>query len=246
MGASVEQRRVGLRDGRETTIHVVVHRLERTRLRMVRLAPEAPLEEWCEREGVRDAVSGGFAVKPEQEPLGELWLDGRPAPHRPFADPWHTSRSAVEAVNGRVEIGPRDTLSARPDGGLLQAGPLLVRDGRSAVEGVDDPEGFSSTCEEFDQDITAEREPRLAIALTADAALGVAADGRGPDDAGMTLDEFAALLVDLGARTALNLDGGSAASLIADGRRLNTPRTDEGEPMDASSPAVSAIVFGRR
>jgi hypothetical protein len=31
--------------------------------------------------------------------------------------------------------------------------------------------------------------------------------------------------------------------LIAGGRRWNTPRTDEGEDMDRSSPSVSAILF---
>jgi exopolysaccharide biosynthesis protein len=71
----------------------------------------------------------------------------------------------------------------------------------------------------------------------------VAADGRASQDAGLTLWELADLLVDLGARSALNLDGGSAGVVIADGRRLNTPRTDEGEDMDVSSPSVSAFVI---
>ena len=79
--------------------------------------------------------------------------------------------------------------------------------------------------------------------MSDDAVIAVAADGRTRHDAGLTLWELADLLVDLGARSALNLDGGSAAVLVAVGRRLNTPRTDEGEDMASSSPSVSAIVL---
>ena len=214
-----------------------------TRLRAVRLEPAAPLEEWCARCGVDDAVSGGYSVKPELEPLGELWLDGGRRPFRPFADPWHARRAALAATNGHVEIDYRDRLPTRPGGDLLQAGPLRVCDGRSAIAGVEDPEGFAATAEKFDQDLTAGREPRLAIARTTDHVLAVAADGRGPQDAGLTFWELADLLVDLGAQSAINLDGGSAGVVIADGRRLNTPRTDDGEDMEVSSPSVTAIVL---
>jgi hypothetical protein len=62
----------------------------------------------------------------------------------------------------------------------------------------------------------------------------------------MTLWEMADLLVELGAQRALNLDGGSAGVIVAGGRRLNTPRTDEGEDMPASSPSVTAIAFEPR
>lgn len=238
------RRRVQLADGRATTVHVATYPLITTRLRFARLEPEAPLEAWCAREGISEAVSGGFATKPGYEPLGELWVDGSARSHVPFAEPWHERRGALAALDGDgVTIDWRDRLPARPDGGLLQAGPLLVRDGRSAIAGVEDPEGFSSTAEEFDEDITADREPRLAVAINRSVLLAVAADGRSPEDAGLTLWEFADLLVDLGAERALNLDGGSAAAIVAGGERVNTPRDDEGEDMPESSPTVSALVF---
>jgi hypothetical protein len=208
--------------------------------------PETPVEEWCAREGVTDAVSGGYSVKPEYEPLGELWVDGRAQSHRAFAEPWHRRRAALAVIDGGIEIDYRDRLPVRVDGGMMQAGPLLVLDGCSAIAGVEDPEGFSATAEEFDQDLTASREPRLAIGLTADGGvIAVAADGRAPQDAGMTLWEMADLLVELDAQRALNLDGGSAGVIVAGGRRLNTPRTDEGEDMELSSPSVTAIVFAQ-
>jgi len=118
-----------------------------------------------------------------------------------------------------------------------------VRDGRSAIAGIADPEGFAATADEFDEDLTADREPRLALARTTDSVLAVAADGRGPHEAGLTLWELADVLVELGARSAINLDGGSAGVVIAGGRRLNTFRTDDGEDMDVSSPSVTAILL---
>jgi hypothetical protein len=238
-------RRIELTDRCETTVHVAT--FPPAGLRLVRLMPETPVEEWCAREGVTDAVSGGYSVKPEYEPLGELWVDGRAQSHRAFAEPWHRRRAALAVIDGGIEIDYRDRLPVRVDGGMMQAGPLLVLDGCSAIAGVEDPEGFSATAEEFDQDLTASREPRLAIGLTADGGvIAVAADGRAPQDAGMTLWEMADLLVELGAQRALNLDGGSAGVIVAGGRRLNTPRTDEGEDMPASSPSVTAIAFEPR
>jgi hypothetical protein len=238
-------RRIELTDRCETTVHVAT--FPPAGLRLVRLMPETPVEGWCAREGVTDAVSGGYSVKPEYEPLGELWVDGRAQSHRAFAEPWHRRRAALAVIDGGIEIDYRDRLPVRVDGGMMQAGPLLVLDGCSAIAGVEDPEGFSATAGEFDQDLTASREPRLAIGLTADGGvIAVAADGRVPQDAGMTLWEMADLLVELGAQRALNLDGGSAGVIVAGGRRLNTPRTDEGEDMPASSPSVTAIAFEPR
>ena len=243
MRKEVDRRLVRLADARETTVHVTAFRLEEVMLRVVRMTPEAPLEEWCAREGVANAISGGYTVKPEHEPLGELRIDGSAVDHRPFADPWRAHRGALVISDGGLAIEGRDHLPGRPEGSLLQAGPLLVRDGRSAIAEVEDPEGFSATAEEFDQDLTADREPRLAIALTPDRFLAVAADGRTPQDAGLTLWELADLLIELGACSALNMDGGSAGVIVVDGRRVNTPRDDEGEDMQTSSPSVTAIVL---
>ena len=241
--AERSRRRVELADGKATTVHVVAHDLATVHLRVERLAPEAPLEEWCARHGVREAVSGGFSVKPDYEPLGELWMDGRPQAHRALRGAWAARRGALATTDGRVEIEHRDRLPRDPVCDLLQAGPLLVREGRSAIAGVEDPEGFAATADEFDQDLTAGREPRLAVALAGKRLLAVAADGRAPHDAGLTLWELADVLVDLGARAALNLDGGSAGVVVSDGERVNVPRSDEGEVMQPASPTVTAIVL---
>jgi hypothetical protein len=239
--AELHRRRVELSDGKATTVHVVTHDLAAVRARVVRIAPEAPFDEWCAQHGIAEAVSGGFSTKPDYEPLGELWTDGRPRRHRAFRGAWANRRAAV-AVDGRVRIEPRDQLPPIPERDLMQAGPLLVRGGRSAITDADDPEGFSATAEEFDQDLTAGREPRLALALARENLLAVAADGRSDDEAGMTLWEFADVLVGLGADSALNLDGGSAGVIVSGGRRINVPRSDEGEVMDPASPSVTAVV----
>ena len=238
-----DERYVALADGQSTTVHIAVAARAATRARLVRIAPGVPLERWCARQGIRDAVSGGYATKPHFEPLGELRIDGRALAHRPFEAPWRDSRAAVALTDGRLTIAPRDQLPASPDGWLLQAGPLLVRQGENVIAGVDDPEGFSSTRHEFDEDLTAGREPRLALALHGEDLLAIAAHGRAPGDAGLTLAELAEVLVGLGADSALNLDGGSAGVVIAGGRRLNVPRSDKGEDLAVSSPSVTALVL---
>ena len=241
-----DTRRVRLADGAGTTVHVVRHPLATTRVRMVRMEPEQPLEDWCEHHGVEEAVSGGYASKPDYLPLGALSIGGRELEHRPFAAPWHRHRAALAVDEGHPRIGALERLAPAPSWDVLQAGPLLVLDGANVVDGETDPEGFATTAHEFDQDLTAERLPRLAIGLAVDALVAIAADGRAPDDAGLMLHELADLFLAEEAYTAMNLDGGSAAVLVSGGRRLNTPRSEEGEEMDRSSPSVTAFVIDAR
>ena len=64
-----------------------------------------------------------------------------------------------------VRIVARDDAPERPDGDLLQAGPLLVADGAVAFDPEADHEGFSAGAEQFDSDITQDRHPRAALGL---------------------------------------------------------------------------------
>jgi len=152
----------------------------------------------------------------------------------------------VHVEGGRVRIAARDALPALPRGDLLQAGPLLVADGRAVFDREEDREGFSAGAHDFDSDITAARHPRAALALAGDRLLAVACDGRSRDDAGLTLEELAQALVALGADAALNLDGGGSASLVAGGRLRNVPRGAWERPEPGGRPLSSALLFHPR
>ncbi len=115
-----------------------------------------------------------------------------------------------------------------------------------AVHAGTDPEGFSAGQEQFDSDISDGRHPRAAIALAGDLLLAVACDGRAADEAGLTLDELAATLVDLGARQAMNLDGGGSTSLVAGGALRNVPRGDWDVMIPGGRPISTAIAFAPR
>ena len=69
-------------------------------------------------------------------------------------------------------MAPRAELPAEPQGDLVQAGPLLVDDGRSIIDGVD-REGFSAGAGQFDSDITDGRYPRCALGVSDDELLAV-------------------------------------------------------------------------
>ena len=76
--------------------------------------------------------------------------------------------------------------------------------------------------------------------------LAVAADGRGDDAAGLTLEELAEALVALGAIHALNLDGGGSTSLVCAGRLRNRPREPHGIEIDGGRPVTTALLFRPR
>jgi hypothetical protein len=238
----VRRLRVDLADGARTTVHVAAYDLATTELR-VALVRGRPLGEWCAAKGVGDAIVGGFFTRPDTGPLGELRTRGVLRAHTPFDEQWARTRACVAVSGGRVTIAPRDELPAEPRGDLLQAGPLLVRDGVAVYDRTGDPEGFSAGAHQFDSDITAERHPRAALGLAEDRLLAVACDGRASADAGLTLEELAALMAGLGARTALNLDGGGSTTLIAGGRLRNRPRGGWHAPEPGGRAVASALLF---
>lgn len=152
--------------------------------------------------------------------------------------------TAVLAAYGPAAAARLDTLLAGtgplqvrygmvPDRGPLElvvgGWPRLVVDGRSVAAAADSLEG---TFPEF----SARRYARSAVAVTRDSAtlLLVTVDGvpRGAEtgpSAGMTLVEFADLLLSLGAFQALNLDGGGSTTLLVRDRVANAPTDPEGE-----------------
>ena len=236
--------RVRLADGRRTTVHVARHDAATTGVRIA-LVRGQTLSSWCLAHGVREALVGGFFTRPACEPLGELRTGGIQRASVPFDEPWGSRRACVHIQGADVGIAARDALPAQPQGDLLQAGPLLVRDGAAVYDRGDDREGFSAGSSQFDSDITAARHPRAALALADGELLAVACDGRSRADAGLTLEELATVLVDLGAHSAINLDGGGSTSLVAGGRLRNRPYADQGIPERGGRPVATALVFER-
>ncbi len=109
-----------------------------------------------------------------------------------------------------------------------------------------DPEGFSAGQSQFDSDITVGRYPRAAIGVGDGRILAVACDGRSSDDAGVTLAELAQVMLELGARSAMNLDGGGSTSLVCRGRLVNRPREAHGIEIAGGRHVVTALTFSSR
>ena len=99
-------------------------------------------------------------------------------------------------------------------------GPRLISNGKRDIDGKQ---------ERFSRSIIYGRHPRTAVAITFDGdLLFVVVDGRTKRNAGMKLKELANYLQRLGARQAINLDGGGSSSMIIKGRIVNHP-SDGGE-----------------
>lgn len=96
----------------------------------------------------------------------------------------------------------------------LGAGPLLLQDGRLVLD---------AAAESFSTAFARQAAPRSAIARDRRGNLLLVAFGDRVGGKGPTLTETARLLQLLGATDALNLDGGSSASLYLGGELINRP-----------------------
>lgn len=127
-------------------------------------------------------------------------------------------------ITNHIRVGERLDLSlvVSPDLEVISAlgaGPRLVKAGREYIP---------FTWEWFSSTLLHKRAPRTAVGITRSGKLiFVTVDGRSRANTGMTLHELAQLLVRLGAREALNLDGGGSATMVVGGRIVNDPSDGE-------------------
>jgi hypothetical protein len=241
-GIVYELLRVSTSDGDETTVYLVRHPRRTTRLALKWFDEPTRLDAWCASAGRKEGIVAGFFLRDPYRPLGEVRIGGAVVEHEPVAPPWGPERACVY-LDGQVRLARRAELDPDLPGDLVQAGPLLVRDGRSLIDG-DDREGFSRGAAQFDSDITVGRYPRCALGVGDDELLAVCCDGRRSGvDAGLDLAELARLLISFGAREAINLDGGGSATLVHRGHLLNRPYSDHDQPAPESRAVITALLF---
>ena len=116
---------------RRTTIHVAAYDTERTELRVAVLRGTARLEPWCAARGYEEALVGGFFVRPDGTPLGEVRTRGVTRRHVPFAAPWASVRACVH-VQGGVTIDRAARRAARGAARRPAAGRPAARPRRRA------------------------------------------------------------------------------------------------------------------
>ena len=106
---------------------------------------------------------------------------------------------------------------------IVGGGPLLLENGQVNVR----------TREEFiASDIAWGRAPRTALGLKRDGTLLLlVVDGRSKQSKGLTLEELAIYFLRLGARDALNLDGGGSSIMVIDGQAVNHPSDGRERPV---------------
>jgi exopolysaccharide biosynthesis protein len=227
----IETLTVELPEGYKTKVHIARFLRSQIRPRLIVFDEPTPLLTWCKENGGQSAINAGFSVHHKNRLLGEIWTAGKKHDSVTFSKPWHDQRGSVHiSKRGHIKIAPRYYLHQKPEGDLLQAGPLLVHKGESLILPGLDPEGISASSHQFDDDWTGDnRFPRAAIGSNEDFIYCVATDGYSPGkeirkNAGLSLGELAEVMVILGATEALNLDGGSSATLVCNGKLINKPR----------------------
>ena len=236
-----------LSEGEVTTIYAVRHASATTRTRVVYFPRTEHLDVWCRGHGVEEAVVGGFFLRDPYRPLGELWIDGRQIRHDAVAEPYTDRRASVVIDDGAVRLAQRSDAPSQPSGDLVQAGPLLVAGGKVVFDPEDDREGFSAGAGQFDSDITEGRYPRAALGVSDGSLVAVACDGRRSNvDGGLSMVELAEVMVELGAESAINLDGGGSTTLVHRAHLLNRPYSTQDQPAPASRRVVSALAFEPR
>lgn len=126
--------------------------------------------------------------------------------------------------------GPRGPVDPSGSAGIVGGGPRLLARGRVRVSAA--AEGFAPlSAPWFEASFVAARHPRTLAGVRADGSvLLVTVDGRRPGwSAGVTLREAARVMRSLGARDALNLDGGGSTAMTVRGRVVSRPSDASGE-----------------
>lgn len=249
LASGTESYRLILRDGMGTTVHVARYPRANTVPRVVLFDRETCLKDWCREHDIDNAMSGGFFLREILRPRGDIWIDGKKQETVASISPWNIKRGCLYVnEEGEAQIAPRYLLPQRPRTDLLEAGPLLLQNGRSLIKEDHNAEGFREgyLAGQNDDDITLGRFPRAAIGYDKRFIYSVACDGYGKGEAGLTLKEFADFLVGIGLIDALNMDGGSSATVVFGGRIINRPKGGKHAKyaiFEHGRPIFSAVVF---
>jgi exopolysaccharide biosynthesis protein len=208
----VEHRRI-LRDGVDA--HAVRVDLDAPCLAVTATAARdrgLTVSEFARRHGAVAAINGDYfdaALNPIGLAMGggEVWAQ---------ADERVRRQEVVGVGGARVEIFARAKPLRDPEPwmtGAISGWPMVVENCTPAAK-LPGSDHFTNA-----------PHPRTAVGLSADrrSLLLLVADGRREGVPGPTLPELAALLVDVGACTALNLDGGGSSALWLDDRIVNRP-----------------------
>lgn len=157
-----------------------------------------------------------------------------------------TEAAVTASQTGKIDITPRPkagwTAGSSEIRDALANGPILLAGGLRP-----DFTPYGAHC--------ASRHPRSAVGMTADNRLVfVTIDGRTDQSAGMSCDEVARLMEELGCVTAFNLDGGGSSTMWVKGEPhdgiVNYPSDNgeydhKGERQSSNAIAVSALPPGR-
>ena len=115
---------------------------------------------------------------------------------------------------------------------VLTFGPTLVQNGSIAVD----------KNAEVGLAWSGQNNPRCAIGYVSEGHyLFIVVDGRCDQSPGVSLWELGNIFRELGAKTAYNLDGGGSATMIFNGKLINTPYTNWNKP--SGERRVSDIVY---
>ncbi len=130
-----------------------------------------------------------------------------------------------------LEFLPRREKLRTLVGGL----PRIVREGRN-VAIADSMPGLTGK-------FTETRHPRSGVGFSRDSSVVyfVTVDGRQSSSAGMSLSEFANLMIEVGCYHGLNLDGGGSTAMVVNGDVVNSPSDAKGE-----RPVANVLVVVRR
>jgi Phosphodiester glycosidase/SPOR domain len=141
----------------------------------------------------------------------------------------HATPGARIAVTTAV-LGPRGPLPLGGNLGIVNGGPRLLTSGRARI--TSEAEGFDHPGDpEFLYRFGVRRNPRTMAGITASGRLLlVTIDGHQPGySLGASFAEEAAVMRALGARNALNLDGGGSTAMNVEGRLVSSPSDATGE-----------------
>ncbi|HEX9723819.1 MAG TPA: phosphodiester glycosidase family protein [Vicinamibacteria bacterium] len=158
----------------------------------------------------------------------------------PRASELRSSLQAGAGLTPTLSLLPAEASEPDPSaqwnqaGSIIGGGPLLLHEGRR----MEDPEAESISRVFF-----LSRHPRTGVGVRGDGTLlFVTVDGRQPlKSVGMSLPELTNLFVELGAVSAVNLDGGGSTAMVVRDRVVNFPSDPTGE-----RPSADAILIFSR